>query len=186
MTEVSTEARANASKEAGDRYAVLDKALRRVRFSQDQLIEMLHVAQDVFGYLPEDVLWHLARQLRLPPSTVYGTATFYHLFSLEEPGDHMCTVCTGTVCYVNGADDILDAVSDTYDVPPGGTSADRRLTLRTARCLGSCSLAPIAVVDGDLEAHMDRDRLLRRIATALGEDADAVIPASHEDTGVVR
>lgn len=186
MTDVSTPSRASAPEEAGERYAVLDKALRRVRFSQDQLIEMLHVAQDVFGYLPEDVLWHLARQLRLPPSTVYGVATFYHLFSLEEPGDHMCTVCTGTVCYVNGADDIVDAVSDTYDVRPGGTSGDRRLTLRTARCLGSCSLAPIVVVDGDLEANVDPDRILRRIATAVGEDADPVAADGHENTGVVR
>lgn len=186
MTDVSTGTRAGVPEQAAERYAVLDKALRRVRYAQDQLIEMLHVAQDVFGYLPEDVLWHLARQLRLPPSTVYGVATFYHLFTLDEPGDHMCTVCTGTVCYVNGADDIVAAVSDAYDVRPGGTSPDRRLTLRTARCLGSCSLAPITVVDGDLEAHMDPERTLRRVATVVGETTHPVAADQQTDAGGVR
>ncbi len=133
-----------------ERFAVIDKRIKRVHAAQDQLIEVLHVAQDVFGYLSEDVLLYVARALRLPPSQVYGVATFYHLFELTSPGDHSCTVCTGTACFVKGADEIVRRVGQHYDVAAGGTSEDRRMTLRTARCLGSCGLAPVVVLDGEV------------------------------------
>ena len=133
-----------------DRFAVIDKRITRGHHAQDQLIEVLHVAQDVFGYLSEDVLLYVARALRLPPSQVYGVATFYHLFELTSPGDHSCTVCTGTACFVKGADEIVRRVGQRYGVTAGATSDDRRLTLRTARCLGSCGLAPVVVLDGDV------------------------------------
>ena len=100
---------------SGDnRFELVDKQLKRGRYAQDQLIETLHVAQDVFGYLSEDILIYVARALRLPPSMVYGVATFYHLFTFEPPGDHSCTVCTGTACFVKGADDIVRAANGRY------------------------------------------------------------------------
>ncbi|MGB5167170.1 MAG: NAD(P)H-dependent oxidoreductase subunit E, partial [Acidimicrobiia bacterium] len=74
--------------------------MRRVQYGQDQLIETLHLAQEVFGYLDDGILLYLATALRLPPSMVYGVATFYHLFTFDAPGDHSCTVCTGTACFV--------------------------------------------------------------------------------------
>ena len=148
MTTMSTTDSAHPS--GDDRFAVIDKRMKRVRFEQDQLIEILHSAQDVFGYLSEDVLLYVARALRLPPSQVYGVATFYHLFELTSPGDHSCTVCTGTACFVKGADEIVRRVGQHYDVAAGGTSDDRRMTLRTARCLGSCGLAPVVVLDGEV------------------------------------
>jgi bidirectional [NiFe] hydrogenase diaphorase subunit len=96
VDDVPTGAGADSHPSGDDRFAIVDKHLKRVRFAQDQLIETLHVAQDVFGYLSEDVLLYVARALRLPPSMVYGVATFYQLFTFEAPGDHACTVCTGT------------------------------------------------------------------------------------------
>ena len=77
-------------------------------------------------------------------------ATFYHLFELSSPGDHSCTVCTGTACFVKGADEIVHRVGRRYAVTAGETSEDRRMTLRTARCLGSCGLAPVVVLDGEV------------------------------------
>lgn len=138
-----------------DRLAVVDRYLRRVRNEQDQLIQALHVAQEVYGYLSDEVLAHIAHALRLPPSTVYGVATFYHLFSFDPPGEHTCTVCTGTACFVKGADDIVDAVSAETGLEPGRTDADGRFTLRTTRCLGSCGLAPVLVLDGEVLSHQD-------------------------------
>lgn len=138
-----------------DRFAVVDKHLKRVRGAQDQLIETLHVAQDVFGHLSDDVLMYVARALKLPPSMVLGVATFYHLFRFEPAGDHSCSVCTGTACFVKGADAIVRAVSSQFDVAAGETSADGVLTLRTARCLGSCGLAPVVVLDGVVSGHLD-------------------------------
>ena len=150
-----------------DRFAVIDKRLKRVHYSQDQLIEILHVAQDVFGYLSEDVLLYVARALRLPPSQVYGVATFYHLFELSSPGDHSCTVCTGTACFVKGADEIVRRVGQQYDVTAGATSDDRRLTLRTARCLGSCGLAPVVVLDGEVLGREQPDSMVDSISKVI-------------------
>lgn len=149
-----------------ERFGVVDKHLKRVRYAQDQLIETLHAAQDVFGYLSDDVLMYVARALRLPPSMVFGVATFYHLFDFEAPGRHSCSVCTGTACFVKGADAIVAAVQDAYGVNPGATSEDGNLTLRTARCLGSCGLAPVVVLDGEVAGHQDAASTLALIEAA--------------------
>lgn len=151
-----------------DRFELIDKHLRRVHYAQDQLIETLHVAQEVFGYLSEDLLLYVARSLRLPPSMVYGVATFYQLFTFEPPGDHSCTVCTGTACFVKGADDIVAGVAMAHDVPAGQTSDDGRLTLKTARCLGSCGLAPVVVLDGEVLGHQDVTSTLDQVAAVVG------------------
>ncbi len=150
-----------------ERFALVDKHLKRVRYEQDQLIETLHVAQDVFGYLSEDVLMYVARALLLPPSMVYGVATFYQLFTFEAPGDHACTVCTGTACFVKGADGIVRTVGDAYAVAAGATSDDGRLTLKTARCLGSCGLAPVVVLDGTVHGHLDAAEAVALVRAAV-------------------
>ncbi|MDJ0770087.1 MAG: bidirectional hydrogenase complex protein HoxE [Ilumatobacter sp.] len=163
-----TAPRTEASHPSGDdRFELVDKHLKRGRYAQDQLIETLHVAQDVFGFLSEDVLMYVARALRLPPSMVYGVATFYQLFTFDPPGDHSCTVCTGTACFVKGADEIVAGVSSAHDVPSGQTSADGRLTLKTARCLGSCGLAPVVVLDGEVLGHQTAESTLEGVALAL-------------------
>jgi bidirectional [NiFe] hydrogenase diaphorase subunit len=153
-----------------ERFELIDKALKRARFSQDQLIEILHTAQDVFGYLSPDLLVYIARALKLPPSRVYGVATFYHLFTFDEPGDHSATVCTGTACFVKGADDIVLALSRQYAVAAGQTTEDGRFTLSTARCLGSCGLAPVVVLDGQVRGHLDPEAALTAVAANLADD----------------
>jgi bidirectional [NiFe] hydrogenase diaphorase subunit len=151
-----------------DRFELVDKHMKRGRYAQDQLIETLHVAQDVFGHLSEDVLIYVAKALRLPPSMVYGVATFYELFTFDPPGDHSCTVCTGTACFVKGADAIVQGVSTKYEVAAGQTSEDRSLTLKTARCLGSCGLAPVVVFDGVVLSHQSVESALALVAGAVG------------------
>lgn len=160
-----------------ERFAVLDKALRRTRYDQDQLIELLHVAQDVFGCLGDDVLAYLARALRLPPSRVLGVATFYHLFVFEQPGEHVGSVCLGTACYVKGADAVLDALVEAYGTQPGETTPDGLLTIRTARCVGSCGLAPVVVLDGQVHSHATPESALARMraATESDESAEATV-----------
>lgn len=154
-----------------ERFAALDRAIRRVRASQDQLIELLHVAQEVFGYLSEDVLVYVARQLRLPQSRVYGVATFYHLFTFDPPGANTCSVCTGTACFVKGADDIVRAVSEAYGLVPGGTTGDGQLTLSTARCLGSCGLAPVVILNGRVRGHEQPGAVLEALEEAMASPA---------------
>ena len=170
MTTTEATASDAAHPSGDDRFALVDKHLKRVRYEQDQLIETLHVAQDVFGYLDNDVLMYVARALRLPPSTVYGVSTFYHLFTFEAPGDHTCMVCTGTACFVKGADDIVSAVSEAYEVTPGTTTEDRSLTLTTARCVGSCGLAPVVVLDGAVLGQLAPADVLESVSSVLGEE----------------
>lgn len=158
---------------SGDpRFAMLDKSMRRARYAQDQLIELLHVAQDIFGYLGDDVLVYLAQQLQLPPSHVYGVATFYALFGFEPPGEHTCTVCTGTACFVKGSDDIVHAVTAAFGLIPGETSGDGRLTVSTARCLGSCGLAPVVVVDGRVHGQQTATAVLSAVEAVLAPDGE--------------
>lgn len=149
------------------RLALIDKSLRRSRYAQDELIELLHVTQDICGSLSDDVLLHLATALRLPPSLVYGVATFYHLFVFEPPGEHACTVCTGTACFVKGADRIVEEVRTTFEVEPGQTSSDGRLTLATGRCLGSCGMAPVVVLDGAVLGQLTAEEVRDAVAEAL-------------------
>ena len=133
---------------SGDsRFKLVDRALKRLHFQQDALIEVLHVAQEAFGYLDEGLLIYVARQLKLPPSWVFGVATFYHFFSLEPKGEHQCIVCMGTACYVKGAGDIVSHLEHGYNIKVGETTPDGKFSLSEARCLGSCGLAPILILD---------------------------------------
>ena len=154
-----------------DRFLVIDKYLKRAKYDQDQLIETLHIAQDVFGYLDEDILTYVARSLRLPPSMVFGVATFYQLFTFEPAGDHTCTVCTGTACFVKGADDIVAAVGEAFGIDPGDTTDDGILTLKTARCVGSCGLAPIVLIDGEVNGREGVDVILAKVQAVTAEPA---------------
>ena len=95
---------------SGDnRFRILEATMKRHQYQPDALIEVLHKAQELFGYLSTDLLITIARSLKLPPSRVYGVATFYHFFSLAPQGEHSCAVCLGTACYVKGAAALLAA-----------------------------------------------------------------------------
>ncbi|MBM4168769.1 MAG: bidirectional hydrogenase complex protein HoxE [Ignavibacteria bacterium] len=140
----------NRTKEhpSGDnRFKLLDRSITKHQSSGSALIEVLHAAQEIFGYLEEDLLVYVARALRLPMSSVWGVATFYHLFRLKPKGKHTFVLCTGTACYVKGAGEIQHAVEKLCGVKFGETTPDQNISLISARCVGSCGLAPVAVVD---------------------------------------
>ena len=115
---------------SGDkRFKILEATMKKHQFRQDALIEVLHAAQQLFGYLELDLLLFIARHLKLPPSRVYGIATFYHFFTLKPKGKHTCVVCTGTACYVKGADGLLAVLKREGGVAPGETTADGNLSV---------------------------------------------------------
>jgi bidirectional [NiFe] hydrogenase diaphorase subunit len=138
---------ASAHPSGDKRFKILDVALKRCQYQQDALIEVLHKAQDLFGFLETDVLLYVARALKLPPSRVYGVATFYHLFTLKPQGEHACVVCMGTACFVKGADRLLAAAEQLAGIKAGHTTPDGKLSLLTARCIGACGIAPAVVYD---------------------------------------
>lgn len=150
------------------RRKVVDQVLKRFQFRPDALIEVLHVAQEAYGFLGEELLADIARRLKLPESHVLGVATFYHAFALRPKGEHSCIVCTGTACYVKGAGEIVKALEAAYGIRSGQTTADGRLSLGAARCLGNCSLAPLLVVDDAVLGHETADGIAARVGAALG------------------
>jgi bidirectional [NiFe] hydrogenase diaphorase subunit len=157
---------------SGDkRFRILDATVKRHQARQDALIEILHKAQELFGYLEPDVLFYVARALRLPPSRVYGVATFYHLFSLKPPGAHTCIVCMGTACFVRGADALLAELETLTGVRAGETTTDRAVSLATARCLGACGIAPAVVYDGQTLGQQTPESVVARVKEWRGHGA---------------
>ena len=114
------------------------------------LISVLQKAQQVYGYLPEEVLEGIAEGLSLPPGRVYGVATFYSQFHLTPRGRHLVQQCNGTACHVRGAKRIIRTVEEELGIKAGETTDDLKLTYEVVYCLGSCSLAPVATVDGQV------------------------------------
>src|SRR5271165_2793971 len=132
------------------RWKIVDATMRRVGQHPRGLIETLHTVQEAFGYLDEKALRYVALALRVPLSRAYGVATFYHFFTLKPAGEHTCVICMGTACYIKGAQQLLDAVQHDLGIGPGETTADKKVSLLTARCLGSCGLAPAVVYDQEV------------------------------------
>jgi bidirectional [NiFe] hydrogenase diaphorase subunit len=148
---------------ADKRWKLVEATVRRHGAAGHSLIECLHTAQESFGYLDETALRYVAAALHLPLSKVYGVATFYQFFTLKPQGEHNCVVCLGTACYIKGAPALLEAVGEKYGVKPGQTTPDNKLSLLTARCVGSCGIAPAVVFDGNVVGKMDRSETLKRI-----------------------
>ncbi len=145
------------------RWRLVDATMRRMGQHPRGLIETLHTVQEAYGYLDEEALRYVAQSLRVPYSRAYGVATFYHFFTLKPAGEHTCVICTGTACYIKGAPQLVDAVKKDLNIDPGETTSDGKVSVLTARCLGSCGLAPAVVYDNEVAGKVTpqamRDRL---------------------------
>jgi bidirectional [NiFe] hydrogenase diaphorase subunit len=155
----------NKKPQVDKRLKALDIAMKRNHYHQDALIEILHKAQESFGYLEPEVLEYIAHQLKLPLSRVYGVATFYHLFSLKPSGAHSCVVCLGTACYVKGGGKIASALEQEFGVKTGETTPDGNVSLMAARCIGACGIAPAVVFDGTVAGKQDPETVLAKVKT---------------------
>ncbi|MGA8831175.1 MAG: bidirectional hydrogenase complex protein HoxE [Desulfomonilaceae bacterium] len=152
------------------RWRLVNRTMRLHGHQPDALIETLHAVQESFGFLDLDSLKYVAESLRLPLSLVYGVATFYHFFTLKPPGEHTCVVCLGTACYIAGSSNILKTVQEQTGIKPGETTPDRKLSLLTARCMGSCGLAPVVVFDGEVHGKMSSVSVLENVGRLLNHD----------------
>jgi bidirectional [NiFe] hydrogenase diaphorase subunit len=132
------------------RWKLVDATIRRQGAQPRGLIETLHTVQEAFGFLDEQALRYVAMSLRVPLSRAFGVATFYHFFTLKPAGEHTCVICMGTACYIKGAPQLLDAVRKDLGIAPGETTPDKKVSLLTARGLGSCGLAPAVVYDQEV------------------------------------
>jgi bidirectional [NiFe] hydrogenase diaphorase subunit len=154
---------------SGDkRFKILEAHMKKHQFKHDSLIEVLHKAQELFGFLEDDLLLFISHKLKLPASRVYGVATFYHFFTLKPKGQHTCVVCMGTACYVKGADKVLAAIEEKARIKAGETTPDNRLSLLTARCIGACGIAPAVVYDGTVTPRQTSETALEQVKGMLG------------------
>jgi bidirectional [NiFe] hydrogenase diaphorase subunit len=145
------------------RWRIVNGTMRRHGYARDALIETLHTVQQSFGYLDKESLRFVAASLRVPLSQAYGVATFYHFFTLKPPGKHTCLVCLGTACYIKGADRLITRAEKALGVECGETTPDMKASLLTARCIGSCSVAPVVVYDGELVGNEEAGRMQERL-----------------------
>ena len=143
----------------GDREKALERAMASQDHSGGALIEILHVAQQLYGNLSRPLLRTIARKLRLPPSQVLGVATFYHLFRFAPLKPHSAVVCMGTACYEAGGHKFMAILERHCKAHPG------EWTLEVGRCVGSCGLAPVVICDGEALSRLRPDDLARRLKT---------------------
>lgn len=145
------------------RWKIIAATMRKLGNERNALIEALHSLQQSFGYLDRPGLTFIAASLRVPLSQVYGAATFYNHFTMKPQGGHTCVVCTGTACHIKGAPELLTSLASRQGIEPGDTTPDGKVSLLTARCFGTCGLAPVVVVDGDVMGRVTEDLLQRRL-----------------------
>ena len=153
-----------------ERWKLVQATMRRNSYRRSGLIEVLRTVQEVFGYLDREALRYVSLSLGVPLSRTYGVSTFYHLFRLKPAGRHSCVVCQGTACYMKGSRHILRGIEAAYGIVPGETTPDGALSLLTARCLGTCSLAPLAVVDNEVSGHLDPQETVEIIGRVVDSD----------------
>jgi len=156
-----------------ERYKKIDRELRQLKFEKDGLLEILNSAQELFGYLSEELLTYISNQLDVPLSRVYGVATFYHMFTFEPLGEHTCIICTGTACHVKASAQIIAALSQAFNIATGETTPEGLFSLTTARCLGSCGLAPVVVLDGQVRGKETPESVTNRVQEIIAFSRNA-------------
>jgi len=151
-----------------NRRLLLEKVLKEHNYKESALLEILHRAQEIYGYLDKDLLMDIAGSLNIPPSHVYGVATFYSFFKLRKPGEHIVTSCLGTACYVKEVEQIMDAIEKEFNVKRGGSTPDGKLSLIVTRCIGACAMAPNVVVDDEVIGKATKEIVIEKIKNVLG------------------
>lgn len=138
-----------------------DEIINRWNSEGENLIEMLHDLQNEYNYLPRDSVNMISERTKIPLNQIYHVATFYKRFSLNPRGKHHIEVCTGTPCYIKGAGDLIKQLERELGIKVGETDKDLNFSLSTSGCVGTCGLAPIVVVDGELYGNINQTRIPR-------------------------
>jgi len=128
-----------------------------------QLIAVLHRAQELYGYLPQEIMDEVAVTMNIPTAHIWGVATFYHYFNLVPKGRYTVSVCLGTACYVKGAEEILETLKQELKIGLGDTTEDKLFSLQETRCLGACGLAPVMMVGDKIYGTLTPKRVIEVI-----------------------
>ena len=137
------------------KYAELEAYISENKDMDGALIPVMQKAQELFGYLSLETMELISERLDVPVAEIYGVATFYALFSLTPKGDYVISVCTGTACYVKGAQLVLDEVKKQLGIGSGETTPDGKFSIQDTRCLGCCGLAPVMMINNDVYGRLE-------------------------------
>ncbi len=140
-------------------FSQLDKMLEQYQGTVGSLITILQKAQDIYGYLPREVIERVSDSVGIKPARIYGVATFYTQFRFTPVGKYLILLCQGTACHVNGAKMIAEAVFDELGIKDGETTADGLFTLNHVACLGCCSLSPVMMINGETYGSLTKDKV---------------------------
>ncbi|MDX1357221.1 MAG: NADH-quinone oxidoreductase subunit NuoE [Clostridia bacterium] len=147
-----------------EKFSLLKQAVENYDAKESNLIQILHMAQAIFGYLPENVLKFIAEEMDLPMSKISGVVSFYSLFSTQPKGEHTIKVCLGTACYVRGGKKIVDKIKELLDIDVGETTEDMTFSLEVMRCIGACGLAPAIAIDDTVYKRVNPNKLRQILA----------------------
>ncbi len=140
--------------------SLLEPIFDEFQTQKGTVIPVLQRAQDIYGYLPPEVLQRISERMRVPLSQVYGVATFYSQFYLTRRGKHIIRQCDGTACHVRGAAKIIRAIEKELGIKAGETTPDYRITYEVVYCLGACGLSPTAMVDNEVVGRLVPEKML--------------------------
>ncbi len=141
------------------KFEQLEKFIQEHKELDGPLMPVMQYAQDLFGYLPLNVQHEIAIGLNIPMTKVYGVATFYSQFVMEEQGENIVSLCMGTACYVKGAQKVLDVLEEELGIKDGKTTEDKMFTLAGTRCLGCCGLAPVMMIGEDVYGQLKPEQV---------------------------
>ena len=127
---------------------------------ESNLIAILHKVQQLYGYLPKDIIDVVAIEMNIPTAHIWGVATFYHYFNLKKPGKYIIATCLGTACYVKGAAKILEAIKEHLKIDVGQVTQDGMFSIQPARCVGACGQAPVLMIDEKIYGELTPEKAI--------------------------
>ena len=142
-----------------EKYDRIAEVIEEYKDREGSLIQILHIAQGIYGHLPLELQQFIAEKLDKPLSEIYGVVTFYSFFSTQPRGENSIKVCLGTACYVRGGKKIVDRVKEILDIQIGETTQDGKFTLEVMRCIGACGLAPAMLINDKVYKQVNPDKL---------------------------
>ncbi len=142
-----------------EKFRLLGEVIEDYEKKESNLIQILHMAQAIFGFLPQEVQKFIAKEMDIPVSKVSGVITFYSFFSTKPKGEYNIQVCLGTACYVRGGKKIVERLKEILGVDVGETTTDMKFSLEVMRCIGACGLAPAISINGKVYKQVNPDKL---------------------------
>jgi NADH-quinone oxidoreductase subunit E len=137
----------------------VDTIIKQYKGKESAILAILQDIQSKKKYLPKEILEQVSQKMQIPVTHIFRLATFYNALSIKPRGRHKIDVCLGTACHVRGGNKIIDKLKRDLGIPVGETTKDKRFTLESVRCVGCCSLGPVAVVDGDVYGRLTQDKI---------------------------